>query len=69
MNDPAFKLCVIMLQPPEELENLSEYMTSYFSRYTYLEQNDPHLIMKIAEHLTRVKSPADGEMNMNNPIM
>ena len=61
MNDPAFKLCVIMLQPVEELENLSEYMTSYFSRYTYLEKNDPHLFTKIAEHLIRVKAPVDGD--------
>ena len=43
MNDPAFKLFAIMMQPVNELENLSGYMKSFFSQQTYLKREDPDL--------------------------
>ena len=57
MKDPAFKLFVIMMQPADSLENLSEYMKSFFVHKTYLEKDYPKLIKKIAEYLTHVKQP------------
>ena len=57
MKDPAFKLFVIMLQPADSLEKLSEYMKSFFSHKTYLEKDDPKFIKKISEYLTLVKKP------------
>ena len=55
MKDPAFKLFVIMMQPEKDLVNTSKYMESFFSHKTYLEKDDPKLIKKIADYLTRVK--------------
>ena len=59
MNDPAFKLFVIMMQPREELENLSEYMKSFLAQQTYLERYDPNLFKKIGDYLKWVKEPKD----------
>ena len=64
MKDPAFKLFVIMMQPENELVNTSEYMESFFRRKTYLEQDDPKLITKIADYLTRVKQPKENKRNV-----
>ena len=55
MNDPAFQMFVILTQPQGELQNLSEYMTSFLRRKTYLEKDDPNLIRKILEYLLHVK--------------
>ena len=32
MKDPAFRLFVILMEPVENLENLSEYMKSFFEK-------------------------------------
>lgn len=55
MKDPAFRLLVIMMQPPETLENVSNYMSCFFESKTYLEKDDPMLLHKIVDHLTRIK--------------
>ena len=59
MNDAAFKLLVIMMQPKEELKDLSEYMKSFFAQQTYLERHDPDLFTKIGDYLKLVKEPKD----------
>ena len=61
MNDPAFKLFVIMMQPMESLQNLNECMKQYFVQETYLKKNDKNLFTKIAAYLTMVKKPKDDE--------
>ena len=57
MNDPAFKLLVIMMQPANNLKDMSRYMKSFFNSKTYLDVKDPKLFQKIASYLTRVKQP------------
>ena len=65
MNDPAFQLFVIMMQPADTLERLSESMKTFFAQRTYLEKEDPNLIQKIAADLTEVKKP-ENEDDGNN---
>ena len=60
LNDPAFKLFVIMMQPANTLVNLTEYIRTFIEQKTYLERNDPELFQKIANHLTEVKKPEEG---------
>ena len=55
LEDPAFKLFVIMMQPVDTLENTSEYMQSFFASKTYLLEKDPQLFNKIREYLISVK--------------
>ena len=57
MKDSAFRLFVIMMQPVENLENVSEYMNSFFEKKTYLLKDDPQLFPKIGEYLEGVKKP------------
>ena len=61
MKDPAFRLFVILMQPVENLENVSEYMKSFFEKKTYLLKDDPQLFQKIAEYLERVKKPKESK--------
>ena len=60
LNDPAFKLFVIMMQPANTLVNLTEYIRTFVEQKTYLDKNDPELFQKIANHLTEVKKPEEG---------
>ena len=64
MNDVAFQMFVILTQPQGELQNLSEYMTSFLAQKTYLEKDDPNLIRKISEYLLHVKQEDEGEGNI-----
>ena len=57
MNDPAFKLFIIIMQPVHSLKNLTECMKQYFVQETYLKKNDEKLFTKIASYLTLVKQP------------
>ena len=57
MQDPAFKIFMIMMQPAECLSNLSGYMQSFMESRTYLSKNDPQLFQKIASYLHWVKMP------------
>ena len=66
MNDPAFKLFVIMMQPADTLQNLTESMKSFFAQRTYLEEDDPSLFQKIAQNLTEVKKPEVGDDEIGN---
>ena len=63
MNDAVFQMFVILTQPQRELQNLSEYMTSFLAQKTYLEKEDPNLIRKISEYLLHVKEDYEGEGN------
>ena len=65
MNDPAFQLFVIMMQPADTLQNLSESMKTFFAQRTYLQRDDPNLIQKIAAYLTEVKKPEPGDDGNN----
>ena len=51
MNDPAFNLFVIMMQPADTLVNISNYMKTFFETKTYLKIDDPELFSKLATHL------------------
>ena len=55
MKDPAFQLFVILIEPVKNLENLSEYMKSFFEKNTYLLRDDPQLFQKIRSYLKWVK--------------
>ena len=66
MNDPAFQLFVIMMQPADTLERLSESMTTFLTQRTYLEKDDPNLIQKITAYLTEVKKPENDDDGNND---
>ena len=55
MKDPAFKLFVVMMQPPNTLRTRNEYIKSFLSRKTYLEKNDSALFDKLSSNLQQVK--------------
>ena len=57
LEDPAFKLFVIMMQPVETLKDTDEYMKSFFASRTYLEKGSEKLFDKIAHYLKMVKEP------------
>ena len=59
MNDPAFKLFLIMMQPADSLEGLTKCMTSFIAEKTYLERHDPDLIGKLSQYLTWIKQPKE----------
>ena len=61
MKDPAFKLFVIMMQPVESLQNLTECMKQYFVQETYLKKDDEKLFTRIASYLTLVKQHKNDE--------
>ena len=61
MKDPAFKMFVIMMQPLDSLQNLTECMKQYFVQETYLKKEDEKLFTKIGSYLTLVKQPKDDE--------
>ena len=66
LEDPAFGIFVIMMQPVETLKRTNEYMDSFFASRTYLEKNDPNVFEKIAQYLYRVKQPNLLEESMNH---
>ena len=68
MKDPAFRLFVILVEPLENLTNLSEYMKSFVSRQTFLPCDDPQLFQKIGDYLQRVKEPRDTKNNSSDDI-
>ena len=55
LEDPAFRIFVIMMQPVDTLKNMDEYMKSFFVSKTYLEKDDPKVFERIAEYLNLVK--------------
>ena len=55
MKDPAFKLFVVMMQPPNTLRTRNEYIKSFLLRRTYLEKDDSALFGKLSDGLQRVK--------------
>ena len=61
MRDTAFKMFVIMRQPVNILENLSQYMESFFTTKTYLDANDPVLFDKITKYLIWIKQNNYGD--------
>ena len=63
VEDPAFKLFVIMRQSVNTLENASEYMQSFFTNKTYLLEEDPQLFDKIGEYLMSVKCHHNDQAN------
>ena len=65
MNDPAFKLFVIMRQSVDTLTNTNEFMQRFFDSKTYLKENVPTLFGKIAEYLTWVKKYKEVEDKNN----
>ena len=66
MNNPVFQLFVIMMQPADTLENLTESMKTFFAQRTYPEKDDPNMILKITEYLTEVKKPEADDNGSNN---
>ena len=46
---------LIMIQPADTLEHLTEYMASLITKKTYLERDDRDLIRKISDSPKRVK--------------
>ena len=61
MKDPAFRLFVILTTPATQLENISEFMKSFFDRTTYLLREDAELFQKIGKYLDWVKKPKDAK--------
>ena len=59
MKDPAFKIFMIMMQPVDCLDNLSEPMQNFIDSKIYLSKYDPRLFQKIVSYLHWVKLPKD----------
>ncbi len=59
INDPLYKLFVIMMQPHDTLENCTDYMDKYFRDKTYLSKDDPKLYEKLVEALRELQSPEE----------
>ena len=57
MKDPAFRLFVIMMQPPDTLRNLPKHMTIFIDQKTYLDKDDPNLVEMMVKYLRWVKQP------------
>ena len=55
MKEATFNLSVIMMQQPDTLVNISNYMKTFFANKTYLDVNDPELFTKLAAHLEDAK--------------
>ena len=55
MNDPAFHMFVIMMQPVDTLVNISNYMKTFFANKTYLQVDDPELFVKLAAQMENSK--------------
>ena len=51
MEDAAFNLFVIMMQPVDKLLNISNYIKTFLANKTYLQVDDPELFEKLATHL------------------
>ena len=49
IDDPAFKLFVIMMEPIKDLKDLTPNMKKLFTEQTYLDINDPELFTKLAQ--------------------
>ena len=66
LEDPAFRIFVIMMQPVDTLENTDEYMKSFFASKTYLEKDDSKVFERIAEYFNWLKLPKgnDGKKRM-----
>ncbi len=61
--DPAFQILVIMMQPRQDLTNLTAYMTSFFDTKTYLEMDDPNLFTKLEKYLEMIKTGKEKEID------
>ena len=68
MKDSAFRLFVILMEPVENLENISEYMKSFMNRKTFLLRYDPQLFQMIGKYLQTVKEPKDDKNNDNDDV-
>ena len=53
--DPAFKICVILMQPKEQLKRLSESMVKFIRTTNYIDRNDSKLWIKLTECLTKLQ--------------
>ena len=53
MKDPAFRLFVILMEPVENLENVSQYMKSFVNRKTFLMRDDPNFFKRKMRVLTK----------------
>ena len=60
MKDPSFNLFVLLMQPPQTLVGISNYMKTFFERKTYLEMDDPDVYMKLAVRLENARQPRSG---------
>ncbi len=56
MNNSAFKIFVIMMQPENELENVNDDMKRFFETTTFLKKDDPDLMNKLSHHLAGLRS-------------
>ena len=66
VKDPAFKLLVILMDSAKNLKNVSQDMKEYIENRTYVKQDDPELISKIATPLIWVKKPKDDNDSEQN---
>ena len=56
MNDNAFKLVVILMQPKQQLKGLSKVMNRFLRSTKYLEKNDPNLLEKLKRRLAQLQA-------------
>ena len=55
VQDPAFKLFIIMMEEVNSLVNVPENMHSFFKEKTYIKTDDPKVFEKIGNHLVLMR--------------
>ncbi len=66
--DPAYELYVILMEPERKLEGLSDYMEQYIRTITYLKLNDPQLLEKIVDELSKIRTDHFAEKYETTPL-
>ncbi len=61
MEDPAFRMLVILYEPIEDLGDLTPDMISFFRSKTYLTMDDPQLLDKISDVLRNIRGNINEE--------
>ena len=61
IEDPSFKLFIIMMEAVRDLPDLTPNMKKLFAKQTYLELQDPELFTKLARHLRLEDSCNDND--------
>ena len=67
--DPAFRILVVMVEPKENLGELTPYIGSFLDNKVYLTEDDPHLWSKIQNILVHIRGDAQETQTHGNAVI